>query len=219
MKNLRFLNSTPARILTIALVVQVILLQAVSRQEYLPSAPPLQSFPTQINDWTMKEEGYVDEETRELLQADDLLSRLYIRPSDPTPTSLFIAAFRSQKAGKAPHSPKNCLPGTGWAQESSGYLTISIDGQQPIEVNRYVVSNRESRSVVLYWYQSSYRVVANEYRAKAFVIADSIRYNRTDTALVRIVVPVFKNDDDLATRNAVAFVHSVYPSLREYLPK
>jgi len=47
---------------------------------------------------------------------------------------------------------------------------------------------------------------------------DAMRLNRTDTALVRVVVPIADNDQDRATRVGVDFVKSFYGTLRQYLP-
>ena len=129
-----------------------------------------------------------------------------------------MAAFRSQRTGKAPHSPKNCLPGSGWVPLSSGEISIDVGRAAPIVVNRYLVASGSDRQLVLYWYQSRDRVVANEYKAKFWVMADAIRLNRTDTALVRVVIPVVNRDEDKAQATAVDFVKSFYPTLLEYLP-
>ncbi len=50
--------------------------------------------------------------------------------------------------------------------------------------------------MVLYWYQARDRVIASEYSAKIYTVTDAIRYNRSDTSLVRVVVGV----DRKATR-------------------
>src|SRR4051812_22498370 len=92
---LRFLNSKPLRILTAVLALQGVLLYAVSRPEFVPEVPPLSSFPLGFGSWHMVQEGFVDEETRTVLQADDLLTRTYARPGDRAPANLFIASFRS----------------------------------------------------------------------------------------------------------------------------
>ena len=72
--------------------------------------------------------------------------------------------------------------------------------------------------MVLYWYQSQRRVVASEYAAKFWLVMDSIRYHRSDTALVRVTIPVANNDADAATRIGVSFVQTVFPVLKGYLP-
>jgi EpsI family protein len=219
MSPLGFLSSRAIQVATAILALQGFLLFAVARPEIVPSAPPLSGFPTRFAGWTLLQEGYVDEETRSVLQADDLLTRIYSRSTDNAPTNLFIAAFRSQRTGKSPHSPKNCLPGSGWVQSSSGTQTIDVPNEGPIEVNRYIVSRGDARSVVMYWYQSRYRVVADEFRAKAYVVLDSMRYNRSDTALVRVVTPVVNRNDNEAVKTATQFIADVFPNLREALPQ
>jgi EpsI family protein len=85
-------------------------------------------------------------------------------------------------------------------------------------VNDYVISRGQNQSIVLYWYQSRDRVVASEYSAKIFTVTDAIRYNRSDTALVRVVVNVTDGNLQAAEDTAVSFVQSFFTPLREYLP-
>jgi len=213
------LQNKYARILTVVLLAQAALFYATSRGENVPAVRPLRDFPRQVGGWTMVKEGYVDEETQAVLKADDTLIRFYARSMVEMPPSLFVAFFKTQRTGKTPHSPKNCLPGSGWEPSREDYVTIAVPGvEQPIEVNRYMVSKGEERSAVLYWYQHPNRVVASEYRSKFFTVADAIRYNRTDMALVRVVVPVRGADEAAAQKTAVEFVQSIFTTLHQYLP-
>jgi len=61
-------------------------------------------------------------------------------------------------------------------------------------------------------------VVASEYKAKFWVVVDAMKLNRTDTALVRVVVPIVDRDEETATRTAVDFVRAFYEPLHKYLP-
>jgi EpsI family protein len=74
-------------------------------------------------------------------------------------------------------------------------------------------------AVVTYWYQTPRRVVAGEWPAKFWLAADALRDRRTDTALVRIFVWTGKGGDTEATDAAVRFTKSLYPLLRDYLPR
>jgi EpsI family protein len=215
---LKFLKSGPARLVTLLLVVQAALLYSSIRPEAVPPVRPLSEMPKDLGSWKFVEDGVVDPETQEVLKADDLLNRVFVQPSTNAGVNLFIAAFRSQRNGKAPHSPQNCLPGNGWTPLQSEELSLDVGRGAPISVNQWVIEHGESRSVVLYWYQSRDRAVASEYKAKFWVIADAIRYNRTDTALIRIVVPVVNRDQDRATQTAIDFVKAFYGTIREYLP-
>jgi EpsI family protein len=216
---LKFFNSGAVRLATVLLVAQAAVLYSSIRPETVPPAPPLSQFPREIGAWRLHKEGVVEPEIQDILRADDVLTREYSNPGEPVDTDLFIAAFRSQRDGKTPHSPKNCLPGSGWTQVDSRQLPIDVGLAQPILVNRYEVQHNEARSLVLYWYQSRDRVVANEFTAKFWVVADAIRLNRTDTALVRVIVPIVNRDSAASERIATDFTKAFYPTIREYLPK
>jgi len=209
-----------ARILTVAFVAQAALFYASSRSEAIPRMQPLREFARVLpGGWTMAQEGYVDDETQAVLKADDTLTRIYRNAKFRAGANLFVAYFQTQRTGKAPHSPKNCLPGSGWEQSKEDYLDVAIPGiAEPIHVNLYIVAKGDEKSVVLYWYQTQRRVIASEYRAKIMTVQDAIRYNRTDTALVRVVVPFYGNNDADAQREAVDFVQSFFTPLHRYLP-
>jgi EpsI family protein len=214
---LSFLKSTPARIATLILVLQGALLYSV-HSETIPQSRPLAEFPATVGSWQLREEGVVDEDTRTILNADDLLNRRYMDASANRGAWLFVAAFRSTRNGKTPHSPKNCLPGAGYTPLVNDQLPVDLGGGAPIVVNRYIVAHGEERDVVLYWYQSRERVVASEYKAKFWVMVDAVRLNRTDTALVRVVVPVGNRTEEQATQTAVDFVKAFFGPLHQYLP-
>lgn len=222
---LKFLNSTPARVVTLLLVAQSAVLYSSIREEYVPEGRPLAELPRDLGSWEFASEGVVEPEVQEILQADDLLNRVYVRRSATgvAPGSLFVAAFRSQRNGKAPHSPKNCLPGSGFEWISSSEEDIDVGTETPVHANRYIVAKGDERDLVMYWYQSRDRTVASEYEAKFWVVADALRYNRTDTALVRIVIPFdpsleYPEAEAKAEEEAVSLVRASYPGLTELLP-
>lgn len=213
-----FLSGTPAKILTVLLLAQGSIFYGLSRGEPDIVAPPLAAFPSQAGDWRMVREIPMDEDVKATLRADDYLTRDYVQPGGRV-VNLFVAFFKSQRAGQTPHSPKNCLPGAGWVWSVSDVIPVSIAGRAtPIEINRYIVSKSDDKAVVLYWYQSRDRVVASEFRAAAFTSWDALRYNRTDTALVRVVVPIAGNRDQASTRAGVEFIQTIFSTLRDFFP-
>jgi EpsI family protein len=208
------LLNRPAMILSALLVMQGAAFYGLARRtEAIPPSKPFSAFPRALGEWHMVREGVIEQDERDVLRADDYLTRQYAASPGKT-ASLFVAYFRSQRAGQTPHSPKNCLPGSGWTWSVSDTIRVNIAGRaQPIEINRYIVSKTtggaDERAVVLYWYQSRDRVVASEYRAAAFTAWDALRYNRTDTELVRVVTP--------AVQDGVEFVQAFFTSLRRFL--
>lgn len=217
---MNFLKSRSARILTIVLLAQASLFYGFSRRENVPVHKPLENFAFPSNsNWKLIEESRLDPETLDVLKADDILSRFYANPSTGEQATLFVAFFETQRTGKAPHSPKNCLPGSGWVPSQSGTRDISIPGEaNPIRVNQYIVARGQSQSIVLYWYQSRSRVIASEYSAKIYTVSDAIRFNRSDTALVRVVINVADGDVKKAEQTGVTFVQTFFEPLKQYLP-
>jgi len=214
------LHGKYTRLLTTVLVVQGGVYYGVrSRSELVPAVLPLSSFPAQLGGWQMTKEYPMVKGTQDVLRADDTLSREYVNLPTAANASLFIAFFKTQRYGQAPHSPKNCLPGAGWEQVESGTISIAVpEWQGPILVNRYLVAHGEDKVLAIYWYQGHHRVIASEYSAKFWLVMDAIRYNRSDTSLVRVMVPVRDNDTETATKTGVAFVQSLFPALLKQFP-
>ena len=215
-----FLDNRYARVLTAVLLLQGAAFYAVaSRSERAPLVSPLSLFPSAFGGWTMARDVPLEKEVQDVLKADDTLNRVYVNSSQTGYAFLFIAYFKTQRYGQAPHSPKNCLPGSGWEPVETGRQTIGVSGwNAPIVTNRYVVENGDEKSVVLYWYQTHNRIIASEYWAKFWLVVDSIRYRRSDTSLVKIVVPVHDNDIGAATAMGVQFIQAMFPSLLRQLP-
>ncbi len=202
----------PALVLSALFVVQGAAFYGLAgRSEAIPQSRSLSELPKSIGEWRMLREGVIEQDEKDVLRADDYLTRQYAAPGKAV--NLFVAYFRSQRAGQTPHSPKNCLPGSGWTWSVSDTIRVDIAGRaQPIEINRYIVSKGsdvskgDEHAVVLYWYQSRDRVIAGEYRAALFTAWDALRYNRTDTELVRVVTPV--------TQNGVDFIQASFAKLQ-----
>lgn len=188
-------------------------------------------FPLELGTFVGKDQG-LDEKVLELLNLSDYLMRVYApKPSEravagafegqlhqeAAPVWLYVGYYGSQRTGATYHSPKNCLPGSGWVFRSSGPVKGIIPGRPDAAVNRVVIEKGFDKQLILYWYQDRGRVIASEYAAKGYLILDATIRNRTDGALVRISTPVV-GDEEAAFRHAVAFVQEAWPHLGEHLP-
>lgn len=215
-----WLKAPAALALSSFLVVQAVAYYSIPKTERYFDTRPLAEFPKTVGAWQTVAEYPIESEVQAVLKADDTLNRSYAMPGAGSAVNLFVAFFRSQAAGVAPHSPKNCLPGAGYAPLSSGTARIPIPALgETIEVNRYVVARGESKTLVLYWYQTPKRIVASEFAAKFWLAADSVRYRRSDTSLVRVIVPIGPVPEEEADRLSVSFVQSVLPELNRHLPR
>jgi EpsI family protein len=206
-------------ILSTVLLGQAGLFYGFSRSEVIPPRLPLAEFNLKQSSWKFIQDIQMSDEEKDVLKADDILLRVYQDQPTGRVATLFVAFFNTQRTGKAPHSPKNCLPGSGWAPSRNEIVEIPVPGMsQTIQANRYIVSRGDNQSVVLYWYQSHNRTVASEYWAKYYTVTDAIRYNRSDTALVRVVVGVNHGDTEKAIKTADDFAVAFFPELKQHLP-
>ena len=197
-----------------------VLLQARGRTEIIANRLPLSSFPAQLGNWDSTQIE-LDNDTLAILGAGDFLERVYQNPASKLPAiDLFLAYFPSQRAGDTIHSPQHCLPGAGWNPEENTRVTLSLPGHGPFPANRYVIAKGDARKLVLYWYWAHDRGVASEYWAKYYLVKDSIRMNRSDGALVRIVTDMFPGETpDAAQQRLLPFASSVGPLLDDYIPR
>jgi EpsI family protein len=209
-------RSTPIAVVSLILFVQIISFYSTSTAEYIPSPPPLKQFATTVGPWQSVREFPIESEVQAFLKADDTLNREYVGAQGGV--NLFVAFFKTQRAGVTPHSPKVCLPGAGWTPESSQFISVKVQGESdPIPVNRYIVRHGDQQSLVMYWYQGAHRVVASEYMSKLYLMVDSLRYNRSDAALVRVIAPVVSGDVEKSEIVATQFIQQIYAPLKQQM--
>jgi len=197
------------------------LVQLHARNECFPPREPLSSLPSEISGWAGIDIP-IDQETLDILGPGEFLVRDYQNPSQPQEPgiNLYIAYFPSQKAGDTIHSPANCLPGNGWIPTSREVIHFVFPDGSLFSVNRYVVSKMGDRQLVLYWFQAHGRVVASEYSAKYYLITDSIRMNRSDGGMVRLMTPMLENESPDAAQARIMKLGSQFlPHLDRCIPR
>jgi EpsI family protein len=203
----------------ILLAGTAVLLQGRKQIENLPSREPLAAFPHQVGAWSGTDVS-IPADVREVLGRGDYLLRAYQNSSTGQDVDLFVAYIPSQREGDTLHSPKNCLPGSGWSPVESSRLSISLPGQPTLPVNRYVIARGSERQLVFYWYWAHGRAVASEYWAKFYLIEDSIRLNRSDGSLVRVATPLLEDEaPDKVQQRLLEFTGSVAPLLAPYVTR
>ena len=216
------MTGSVARLLPVALllIATAIFLQARTREEAFPPRQPLTSFPLQLGSWGGTDVA-IDDDALRVLGPGDFLLRVYRdEQSAQPPVDLFIAYFSSQRAGDTIHSPKNCLPGAGWSPVQSSRTTLSMPNHAPFPVNRYVIAKGDSRKLVVYWYWAHDRGIASEYWAKYYLVADSIRMNRSDGSLVRLKTVMSPGEGaDSAMQRLLPFAERILPRLDDYIPR
>jgi EpsI family protein len=202
------------------MLATALVLQAHSRSEYFPPRASLSSLPLQIDGWTGTD-SVLDQQTLDILGPGEFLVRDYESAGQPQPwIDLYVAYFPTQKAGDTIHSPNHCLPGAGWVPSSREVVQITRPDGSSFPVNRYVVSKSGDRQLVLYWFQAHGRAVASEYWAKYYLVSDSVRMNRSDGGLVRLMTPMLDGESpDAAQARLMTLGSQFLPLLDSYIPR
>lgn len=200
-------------------------LRLVTRTEVTPLREPLSGVPFTIGTWSGRDTVRLSQEVLDVLRVDEYLSRTYAAPSEPA-VGLYVGYYASQRQGQTMHSPMNCMPGSGWEPTRRGRVRVELAGvagepPRAVDVNRVLVQKGLDRMLVVYWYQAHGRTVASEYWGKIYTVVDAIRLNRSDGAMVRLIVPVdgrsSRGEED-AERAALEFARALIPVLGRYLP-
>jgi EpsI family protein len=150
-----------------------------------------------------------------LLAPDDYTSRTYVN-AEGRPVYLFIAYYLSQRSGKTLHSPQNCLPGAGWEIIQRGNLNLADNAT----INDFTIAKENDRMITYYWYQGRGRVEANEYWDKIYGVQDAVFKNRTDAALVRVMVDSSDKPgvEEASRKLALDFIQQLRPELARFIP-
>ncbi len=210
-------------IAAVLMLTTAVILQAHSRAEYFPPRSSLTNLPAEIDGWSGSDNP-LDAETRKILGPGEFLVRDYqktesVQSQEPW-INLYIAYFPSQKAGDTIHSPNHCLPGAGWVPTSREIVKLDRPDGSAFPVNRYVVVKGEDRMLVLYWFQAHGRALASEYWAKYYLVSDSIKTNRSDGGLVRLMTPMGEHETaDGAQARLMTLGSRFVPMLDTYIPR
>lgn len=172
-----------------------------------PLARPLDQIPTQIEGWSGSPGPVPGPRELELLGATSFLSRDY--KTAGRELNLFVAYYALQRAGESMHTPRNCLPASGWEILKYDEAQIPVEGRSE-RINKFTIQNGDARALVLYWYQTGDRVIASEYAGKGLLLWDAITKGRTDGSIVRITV----RDTPEAEKDALGFARAIQSEMK-----
>jgi len=181
----------------------------------VPLPQALKEFSSSVPGWKARGALHLDRGVIDVLGLSDYVLREYVDPNGRN-VWLYVAYYAQ---GPAFHSPKLCLPGSGWEPIEAERLVLPVTSAAGgVPVNRYVVQKGKKRELLLYWYQSQGRAMAGDLEAKLFLFDSALRRHRKDSALVRVSSPLFGSQAETLSLQA-GFVQSLYPLLEKFLPR
>lgn len=191
----------------------------LNQSEAIPPRKNFKDFPKTIGEYS-GHESFFDQEIYDALGVDDSVLVSYQKP-DGQIIQLYVGYHNSQREGDLMHSPKNCLPGSGWNITETSLEEISIPqhGDKRINTIKLLIEKGMSREVVLYWFQSRGRFISSEYLQKFYLVLDAFTKSRTDGSFVRLMAPVSSDYTvEETTETLKDFAVDLIPILDEYLP-
>ena len=216
------MKSTAIRFVVVALLMAAtaLWLQARPSAEVFPPRQPLASMPMKVGPWSGEDLG-IDQETLDVLGHGEFLRRGFVNVEQPqNAIELFVAYFPSQKTGDTIHSPNHCLQGAGWVPLQKSVIQIPGSNGTSFPATRYVTAYAGQRQLVIFWFQAHDRELANEYLAKYYLVADAMKMNRTDGALVRLVTDMDPGESpDSAQARLLSLGSKIIPDLDTYIPR
>ena len=215
-------RKVPAQLVAAGIVVAVGVLastQVSTRQEIIPQRTDFAQFPMDLDGWQGRrdqiEQIYVD-----TLKFDDYIMADYVNKQG-SQVNLYVAYYGSQSKGESAHSPRSCLPGGGWVVKSltqKPLAGIEVSGL-PLRINRALITKGDSTQLVYYWFQQRGRIITNEYLVKWYLFWDALTRQRTDGALVRLVVFLGPGEDVmLGDQRLTDFARVAVDRLQPYVP-
>ena len=201
-------------IFSLVLVLFALYMKMFSFQETVPLKRQLDEFPLHWKGW----EGNIfnfDEKTLSVLRVSEYLSRNYMKGSDRI--NLYIGYYGSQREGIQIHSPKHCLPGSGWFKLSERDRSLDIERVGKITFVEALYQKGTEKELFIYWYEMKNAYITDDYMLKWYMILNSLKYRRNEAAFIRFSTPVKTSIEESSylIENAM---RDFLPLLKDYMP-
>lgn len=168
-------------------------------------------FPLTVGEWNgYKEE--VSETTMKLLNPQAIISVTYTNP-DGISIHLLFDFFSSDATFGGPHSPRNCLPGSGWKIENVLEYEIAR-GSKMIPAGRFELKFKESEKVMDFWYVTHFGETSNDYQFKLYELLSALTFKPRDVAFVRFVT----DNNEVSLKALKDFQKEILPVIYNHLP-
>lgn len=204
-----------ALLLATGIYVHILRYTRISIQEQVN----LEALPMKLGEWQADENLIISEDTREVLKSTQDLWRSY-SDSNNQEIGLFVAYFKDQKYGEQIHSPKHCLPGSGWKIVDRETYEVQLDNSPTsrLKINKLIISKKYFNEIMLYWFWTRSGVITSEYDLKFSLAKNALLRNPTDAAFIRIDLPLPKGDQSQALQVGSKFISDLFPEIKYVLP-
>lgn len=181
----------------------------------VPVSQPLTGIPTQLDGWNMTGQSRFSSNVLANLKPSDYLYRTY-KDLAGNKAAIYLGYHNGGPDSGPIHSPKHCLPGSGWFELSQVQRTIQTANTE-VPVVEAVYQKGDQKEMFLYFFQVQGKILTDEYSLKLAEIVNSIFYKRRDSAFIRISV-TFQGEASEAAKVADHLLVNIYPHIAATLP-
>jgi exosortase D (VPLPA-CTERM-specific) len=181
----------------------------------IPLNRPLSQFPAQVNGWRTTSQSEFSGRVSSLLKPTDYLQRSYVDRTGNM-IELYVGYHDGGPDSGDIHSPRQCLPGSGWHKVASKDHQIETSAGR-LNLVEAIYQKGDTQELFLYWYQVKNSSITSEYRLKLARVINSLKEGRRDASFVRVTVPMQVGAGD-ADAIGLAFLREFYPLIAQYLP-
>lgn len=185
------------------------------RDLIVPLARPFAEFPASHAGWRMAGQSSLSDNVIKVLMPTDYLSRRYVA-DDGAAVDMYLSFFDGGPDSGGIHSPKHCMPGSGWYEMSSERTTMELGGET-VNLVRAVYAMGEQRELIYYWFDMRGQTMSDEYSLKLSEITGSMFHSRRDQSFIRISARA-GSDVEAARKRVEDFLRDFYQVIREFLP-
>jgi EpsI family protein len=170
----------------------------------------LKAIPLEKSEWVGTEYD-INESAIALLNPDQLFSAIYTNSLGKS-VHLFVDYYSPSNKSGVIHSPRNCMPGSGWAIIKTENRKFGFNGKE-FSGHRIHLQRAGQEQVMDFWYVTRYGETANDYVFKLYSMLSSLTFRPTDRAFVRFVT--FSDESSLAAMNDFEslFLKDIYSTL------
>lgn len=187
----------------------------IHRDLVVPLPRSFGEFPASVAGWRMAGQSNLSQDVIKMLRPADYLSRRYVAEDGAT-VDMYLSYFDGGPNSGGIHSPKNCMPGSGWTEISTARTTMELGGET-VKLVRAVYAMGEHRELIYYWFSMRGQTMSDEYSLKLGEITGSMFHKRRDQSFVRISVQA-RDNAEFAQKRIEDFLQDFYPVIRDFLP-
>jgi len=167
-------------------------------------------FPLELDNWRGVENN-TPKYVLDILNPQDLFSASYVN-DDGLTINLFFDYFSPDRGYGGPHSPRNCLPGSGWIIQENNTHNIELD-ERILSANRLNLRYQNNHYIMDFFYITHFGETGNDYMFKIYEILSSLSFKQKDIAFIKFECLDTPENKEALVEFQKLFIKEIYQRL------